>query len=110
MPACVLLDLDKPLLSGPDLVVAEVAKAVTAQALLHILLASSTEPPNHHEMVRVSPLVRGYYRKPIQMEEVTQLLTADAWTREADKSGAKTKKGHLRGIPEVAFLFSVHLL
>ncbi|MDZ4129481.1 MAG: hypothetical protein U1E02_35740 [Hydrogenophaga sp.] len=77
VPTCVLLDLHMPILSGPDLV-AEVAKAVTPRAPLHILLAISSEQPNQHEKVHVSPLISGYYRKPIQMEEITRLLTAEA--------------------------------
>lgn len=77
VPTCLLLDLHMPILSGPDLV-AEVAKAVTPRAPLHILLAISSEQPNKHEQVHVSPLISGYYRKPIQVEEIARLLTAEA--------------------------------
>lgn len=74
---CVLLDLHMPILSGPDLV-AEVAKAVTPRSPLHILLAIASEQPNRHEAVNVSPLISGYYRKPIQIDEVQRILTAEA--------------------------------
>ncbi|PZO21613.1 MAG: hypothetical protein DCF26_01445 [Burkholderiales bacterium] len=76
VPTCVLLDLHMPILSGPDLV-AEVAKAVTPRAPLHILLAISAEEPSKHEIVHVSPLISGFFRKPIQTEEVTKILAAE---------------------------------
>lgn len=76
VPTCVLLDLHMPILSGPDLV-AEVAKAVTPHAPLQILLAISSEQPTQYEKVHVSPLISGYFRKPIQTEEITRLLAAE---------------------------------
>jgi len=76
VPTCVLLDLHMPILSGPDLV-AEVAKAITPHAPLHILLAISSEQPTQYEKVNVSPLISGYFRKPIQLEEITRLLAAE---------------------------------
>jgi response regulator RpfG family c-di-GMP phosphodiesterase len=77
VPTCVLLDLNMPMLSGPDLV-AELSKALTPRRRLQILLAISSEEPNRHEIVHVSPLISGYYRKPIQIEEVARLLQSNA--------------------------------
>lgn len=77
VPTCVLLDIHMPVLSGPDLV-AEVEKAVKPRAPLHILLAIGTEQPNRFESAHTSPLITGYFRKPIQIEEVTRILTAEA--------------------------------
>lgn len=77
VPTCVLLDLNMPMLSGPDLV-AELSKALTPRRRLQILLAISSEEPNRHEIVHFSPLISGYYRKPIQIEEVARLLQSNA--------------------------------
>lgn len=77
VPTCVLLDLNMPMLSGPDLV-AELSKALTPRRRLQILLAISSEVPNRHEIVHVPPLISGYYRKPIQIEEVARLLQSNA--------------------------------